>query len=126
MLLSHGFTLLQASKGVHGGTYTKALASLKHYTPALISELEQASTALSHKLGQSSLVAKMYEYTQDWQKEHFGNDNNWIACQPRLTACGASLYLPGRLLLSNLLGTRQTRDKYQSEHIIQTILSLLA
>lgn len=44
--------LLQASRGVHGSTYTKALASLKAHTSQQLAEMEEAASALSQSKGQ--------------------------------------------------------------------------
>ena len=43
---------MQASRGIHGSTYTKAFASLKSYTPELMAEMEHASRALGESSGQ--------------------------------------------------------------------------
>lgn len=43
--------LPQASKGVHGSTYTKALASLKRYGPEQIADMEEASNFLAQAAG---------------------------------------------------------------------------
>ena len=38
---------MQASRGLHGSTYTKALASLKTVTPDQLAEMQQAVSFLS-------------------------------------------------------------------------------
>jgi len=42
---------MQASRGLHGSTYTKALASLKTVTPDQLAEMEQAASFLAHVSG---------------------------------------------------------------------------
>ncbi len=38
---------MQASRGLHGSTYTKALASLKTVTPDQLAEMQQAASFLA-------------------------------------------------------------------------------
>ena len=42
---------MQASRGLHGSTYTKALASLKTVTPDQLAEMQQAASFLAHASG---------------------------------------------------------------------------
>lgn len=44
-------SLVQASRGVHGSTYTKAMASLKTFTPEQLAEMQQAASYLSRAQG---------------------------------------------------------------------------
>ena len=41
----------QASRGVHGSTYNKALASLKKFTPHQVAEMEEAAGLLKQLQG---------------------------------------------------------------------------
>ena len=43
--------LLQASRGMHGSTYTKALASLKSFTPDQMAEMQEAASYLAEAQG---------------------------------------------------------------------------
>ena len=43
--------LLQASRGLHGSTYTKALASLKSFTPEQMAEMQEAASYLAEVQG---------------------------------------------------------------------------
>ncbi len=42
---------MQASRGLHGSTYTKALASLKTVTPDQLAEMQQAASFLARASG---------------------------------------------------------------------------